>query len=38
MSGGALLLENIGETLDPVLETLLGTKKGSREIIKIGDK
>ena len=38
-SGDCLLLENIGESVDPVLDTLLGRltiKKG--RYIKIGDK
>jgi dynein heavy chain len=33
-----VLLENIGEKLDPVLEPLLSTKRGSRETIKLGDR
>ena len=38
-NGDCLLLENIGESVDPVLDTLLGRltiKKG--KYIKIGDK
>jgi len=32
------MLENIGETIDPILETLISTKKGTNEKIKLGDR
>jgi dynein heavy chain len=38
IAGIPVLLENIGETIDPVLDTLLSTKKGSTETIKLGDR
>jgi dynein heavy chain len=37
-AGQPVLLENVGETLDPVLEQLLHTKRGSSEMIKLGDR
>lgn len=33
-----MLLENIGESLDPVLDALLSSKKGSTDTIRLGDR
>lgn len=36
--GAPVLIENIGESVNPELELLLSTKKGSEGLLKIGDK
>ena len=38
LAGQSVMLENIGETIDPILETLISTKKGTNEKIKLGDR
>lgn len=36
--GKPILIENIGEVLNPELDNLLSTKKGTEALVEIGDK
>jgi dynein heavy chain len=36
--GKPVLIENVGEMFDPILDSLLASKKGSSEMLKLGDR
>jgi dynein heavy chain len=36
--GKPVLIENVGENFDPILDSLLASKKGSTEMLKLGDR